>query len=123
MINAAEAYLNNRINTASKVDLTLMLYDGIIRFSNMAISAIEEKDIQKTNLNIQKAQAIIFELRNTLDFNIDLSHQLESLYVFVNGKLSDANIKKDIAPLNEALELIRDLRDTWREVMKNTKSQ
>ena len=61
--NAALAYKNNAINTASPGDLTLLLYEGAIKFCNIAIMAIEKKDFDKAHTNIIKAQNIIIEFR------------------------------------------------------------
>ena len=61
------AYANNKIATASPAELTLMLYEGAIKFCNIAIVGVEEKSIQKTHDNIMKTERIIEELQSTLD--------------------------------------------------------
>ncbi len=117
-INAASAYNDSKVMTASPAELTLMLYEGAIKFCNIAIMAIEKNDIQKSNLNIIKAENIIMELRSTLDMKYPVSEQLDSIYDYIYRCLVEANIKKDKDQVENALSLIRELRDTWKEAMK-----
>lgn len=116
--NAASAYNDSKVLTATPAELTLMLYEGAIKFCNIAIMAIEKNDMQKANLNIIKAENIILELRSTLDMKYPVSMQLDSIYDFINRNLIEANIKKDKSRIEEVLGLIRELRDTWKEAMK-----
>lgn len=117
-INAANAYKGMKINTASPAELTLMLYDGAIKFCNIAIVAIEKNDIKKTNDNLKKAQRVITELRATLDFKYAVAKDFDLVYDYIYRRLIDANIKKDTLIVEEALGYIREMRDTWKEVMK-----
>lgn len=116
-----QQYQQNSIMTASPEELTLMLYNGAIKFINLGKLHIENKEIEKANESIKRAQDIIFELNDTLDMNYDISNNLRSLYTFILEKLMDANIKKEITPLNEALLLLDELRDTWKEAMKEAR--
>ena len=111
--NAATAYKNNSIQTASKAELTLMLYEGAIKFCNIALMAIEKKDIEQAHVNIIKAQKIIVEFRCTLDFKYPVAKDFDVVYEY---------LKKDPDILNEALKYIREMRDTWKEVMKANKT-
>ncbi len=120
-INAATAYQNNKILTASPADLTLMLYEGAIKFCNIAISGIEEKDINKSNTNIVKTEKIIAYLRSTLDFKQPIAEDFDNIYEYVYGRLIDANIHKDKVILDEVLGHLREMRDTWKEVMTHAK--
>ena len=115
--NAYAKYKEQSVNTATPEELTLMLYNGCIKFINLAEVFIDEKNIEKTNLNIQKAQAIIGELNLTLNMDYEISNNLRQLYTFVNEKLLDANISKDKKALAEAKEIVTELRDTWKEAM------
>lgn len=117
-INAAMAYKNNSIQTASPAELTLMLYEGAIKFSNIAIMAIENGDIQKAHDNIIKTENIIMEFRSTLDHKYPVWEDFERVYDYIYRRLVEANIKKDKDILEEALGYIREMRDTWKEVMK-----
>lgn len=117
MNNPYAKYKEQSVTTATPEELTLMLYNGCIKFINLAEVYIEEKDYGKSNLNIQKAQDIIQELNITLNMDYEISQNLRQLYTFINEKLLDANIKKDKQALFDAKEIVSDLRDTWKEAM------
>jgi flagellar protein FliS len=121
--NMTLAYKNNSIQTASPAELTLMLYDGAIKFCNIALGAIENGDIQKANTNIIKAENIITEFRATLDFKYPVAKDFELVYDYIYRRLIDANIHKDAEALTEALGYIREMRDTWKEVMRLNRVQ
>lgn len=121
-LNPALAYKNNSIQTASPADLTLMLYEGAIKFCNIALGALEKKDYVKTNENIIKAERIINEFRATLDFKYPVSKDFDLIYDYIHWVLVKANVKKDAELLTEALNRIREMRDTWKEIMQLTKS-
>ncbi|MDF2587722.1 MAG: hypothetical protein K0S41_1563 [Anaerocolumna sp.] len=120
-INAALAYQNNKVQTASPAELTLMLYEGAIKFCNIAILGIDEKDVSKANTNIIKAEKIITHLRSTLDFRYPVAKEFDNVYDYIYDRLFEANLKKDKAILEEVLEHLREMRDTWKEVMKAAK--
>ncbi|BBF44957.1 flagellar biosynthesis protein FliS [Lachnospiraceae bacterium KM106-2] len=119
--NAAALYQNSTIQTASKAELTLMLYDGAIKFCNKGLIAIEKNDITEANVNIIKAQKIITEFRSTLDFKYPVAKDFDRVYDYIYSKLVDANVKKSAEDLEEALVYIREMRDTWKEVMQKVK--
>ncbi|MBO5154877.1 MAG: flagellar export chaperone FliS [Eubacterium sp.] len=124
MVNKGyDQYLRSKIMTASKAELTLMLYDGAIKFCNIALMCIEKKDIPGANTNIQKVEAIIEEFQATLDHKYPVAKDFENVYNYLYDRLVMANIKKDPEILNEVLEHLRTMRDTWKEVMRtaNTK--
>lgn len=116
--NATAAYKGTQINTASPAELTLMLYDGAIKFCNIADYAMEQKDIQKANDYLVKAQRIITEFRATLDFKYPVANDFEVVYDYIYRRLVEANIKKDREILAEALGHIRTMRDAWKDVMR-----
>lgn len=116
--NMTLAYKSNSIQTASPAELTLMLYDGAIKFCNIALDAMDKRDIEKTNNNIIKAEKIITEFRATLDFKYPVAKDFDIVYDYIYRRLVEANIKKDPEILNEALKYIREMRDTWKEVMR-----
>lgn len=120
-VNAATVYKDNKILTATPAELTLMLYEGAIKFCNKALIAMEKNDIRNRNTNLKKAQKIILELRATLDFNYPVAKEFDIVYDYIYRRLIDSNIKKDKDILEEALGYIRDMRDTWKEVMKLAK--
>ncbi len=118
--NGYAAYKNNRVLTATPAELTLMLYEGAIRFCNIAIQGIKENDIQKAHNNILKADAIIENFQITLDNKYEVSKDFEKVYEYIRQRLAWANAKKDADILEEVLTHLRTLRDTWKEVMKIT---
>ena len=111
------AYANSKIMTASPAELTLMLYDGAIKFCNIAVVAIESKDIEKAHNNIIKVQNIINEFRVTLDNKYEVAKDFDNVYVYLLERLREANVKKDAEILEEVLKHLRTMRDTWKEVM------
>lgn len=119
--NAAQAYGARKVETASPAELTLMLYEGAIKFCNIAMGAIENKDYEKANINIQKARNIIVELQTTLDHKYKVAEDFDIIYDYIFRKLVDANVKKDTEILEEALNQIRDMRDAWKEIMRLAK--
>ena len=116
--NGYNQYMRSKILTASMAELTLMLYDGAIKFCNMAIMCIEKKDIQGAHTNIKKTEAIIEEFMATLDHKYPVAQDFQNVYEYVYNQLVQANLKKDPEILNEVLEHLRGMRDTWKEVMR-----
>lgn len=116
--NAYTQYNNSKILTATPAELTLMLYEGAIKFCNVAETAIEQKNIQKAHDNIMRTQRIIDYLRKTLDMKYPVAKDFEKIYVYLNRRLVEANIKKDTEILEEVLMHLRSVRDTWKEVMR-----
>ena len=120
--NGYEAYAKNKITMASPAELTLMLYDGAIKFCNIAIVAIEKKDYAKANTNIQKAEKIIGEFQGTLDFKYPVAKDFDRVYSYIMKRLIQANMKKDTEILEEVLRHLHEMRDAWKEVMQKTKN-
>jgi len=121
--NGYSNYANNKIMTASPAQLTLMLYDGAIKFCNMAVAGIEAKDIEKAHNNIRKVQRIIAEFRNTLDFKYPVAQDFDNVYKYLEYRLQQANLYKDANMLEEVLKHLRTMRGTWEEVMKLAKQK
>lgn len=115
---AAASYQQNSVNTASPAKLTLMLYDGAVKFCNIALEGIEEGNIEKAHTNIVKVQNIIVEFRATLDMKYPVAKDFDVVYDYVYRRLVEANMKKDKEILEEVLRHIKTMRDTWKEVMK-----
>lgn len=121
--NALNQYKQNAVFTATPEELTLMLYDGCIKFLNIAKYNIEKGDIEKSHNALIRAQDIVIELDSSLNMQYEISNNLRQLYNFVREKLIDANINKKVEPIDEALEIVSELRDTWKEAMKQVKKQ
>jgi flagellar protein FliS len=116
--NAYAQYNNNKILTATPAELTLMLYEGAIKFCNIAEEAIDNGDVQKAHKNIIKTQKIVDYLRQTLDMKYGVSKDFENIYKYLSQRLIEANIKKDKSILEEVNTHLRSVRDTWKEVMR-----
>ena len=109
---------DDAVLTATREELTLMLYEGGIKFLNRALAAMEKNEIEKAHNAILRAQDIVREFQITLDFQYEIANQLNSLYDYMYRRLVHANMQKDIEALKEVLGMFRDFRDTWKEAMK-----
>jgi flagellar secretion chaperone FliS len=116
--NPYQSYQQNSVYTASPGELTLMLYNGCLKFIHLAKMAIEEKNIEKKNTNIQKAQNIVHELMVTLNQDLEISKSMMPLYDYCYRRLVEANIKSDSAILEEVEGFITEFRDTWKQVIQ-----
>ena len=107
----------SKILMAKPEELTAMLYDGAIKFCNVAIIAIEKKDFEKAHENIVKVQKIIEYLINTLNTDYEVSKDFMNIYVYLLDVLVKANIKKDIETLNIAIRELKDLKNIWEQII------
>ena len=124
MVNAAaEAYKRQQVMTATPEALTLMLYNGCLRFMTEGREAIEKKDYEQANTSLQKAQNIISEFRITLKMEYEIAHQLLPLYNYVYDRLVEANLRSDVTKVDEAKEVIKGLRDSWVQAMKKARQE
>lgn len=121
--NKAEAYKRQQILTATPEALTLMLYNGCLKFMQEGLEALNKKDYEQTNTSLQKAEAIISEFRITLNMNYEISHQLLPLYDYVYNLLVEANMKSNPDKIVEAQGIIRELRDAWAQAMKKARAE
>ncbi|MEN2467474.1 flagellar export chaperone FliS [Ornithinibacillus sp. FSL M8-0202] len=118
-----QAYQNNAVNTASGGELTLMLYNGCLKFIKQAMKDIQANNIEAKNTNIQKAQRIIQELMITLDQEVEISKQIMPLYDYIHHRLMEANLKNDVSILEEVEGFVVDFRDTWKQVILKTRQK
>lgn len=119
--NPYAAYQDSKIQTASPAELTLMLYEGAIKFCNIALMAMEENDLEKKHTNIVKAENIVIEFLDTLNYKYEVAKDFERVYQYIYALLVEANVKNDKEMLELALGHLRGMRDTWKEVMKKAK--
>ena len=114
-----DAYRMNAVETASPEQLTLMCYDGALRFMRRAAKAIDEGNLADASAATGRAQAIVNELNITLDMEAggEIAANLRSIYLFVNRHLSEAIVSHDAARVREAMQLIGDLRGAWADAM------
>lgn len=116
--NAAEAYKRQQIMTATPEALTLMLYNGCLKFMTEGMEHIDNKEWEAANNSIQKAENIISEFRITLNMEYDIAKQLMPLYNYTYDRLVEGNIKGDTKLIQEAFDIIKELRDAWAQAMK-----
>ena len=121
--NPYNTYKENSVKTASPEELTLMLYNGALKFINKGKMGIEAKNIQDANEGINRAQDIIHELNNSLNMDYEMSENMRSLYTYILEKLVEGNLQKKVEPLDEAKGMVTELRDTWKEAMKIAKGK
>lgn len=112
-----QVYRNNAVNTASSGELTLMLYNGALKFVKQAKKDVHANNYEAKNKNIQKAQDIIREFMLTLNQKMEISQQMLPLYEYMNHRLTQANLKNDAEPLEEVVSLLTQFRDTWKQVI------
>lgn len=119
------AYKKTSVETASKEQILLMLYQAAIKNCKKAIEAIENKNIAKKGEHIGKMQDIVVELSNSLDFEVggDVAKELSSLYDYILYSSTQANIKIDKVHLEGCLKVLNTLYDGWIEAIKQIKSQ
>ncbi|ACV61582.1 flagellar protein FliS [Desulfofarcimen acetoxidans DSM 771] len=120
VFNPYQQYQQNSITSAKPGQLTLMLYNGAIKFIKTAILGMEKKDIGTANGAVIRAQEIIRYLDHTLDPQYEISQNLSSLYDYIYRRLVEANINKNAAVLEEVVSMVEELRDTWMSVLKKT---
>lgn len=122
---AYQQYRRTQIQTSDPGDLLLMLYQGGLKFSKLALEAMQQKDIEKTHNNIVKTQDIIMELSTTLNFEAggEIAENLERLYDYMYRRLTEANVKKAVEPLEEVIQMLTDLYETWAQVVQQAKGK
>jgi flagellar protein FliS len=123
MKNAYQKYKTTAVVSASKEKLLLMLYEGAIRFTKLAIKAMEEKNIAEKGLYIGRTFDIVMELNNTLDHKVggEIANNLEQLYMFIMEQLTKANISNTTEPLKASLKVLENLYDGWSQAIEKLK--
>jgi flagellar protein FliS len=118
MARAAHAYHQTQIQSQSPLELVVMLYDGALRFLQVAADATRRNDLVAKREGMSRSMAILAELQNTLNLQDGgaVAQSLDHLYTYINGRLIDANAQKDPAPMEEAIRLLRPLRDAWAQI-------
>jgi len=122
MVNSqmANAYKNQQIMTASPEQLTLLLYNGALRFLNESIQAMEQGDLQKSHNSNLRVQDIVREFMHTLDMSYEISQTWAQLYEYTEYCLIQGNIKKDVEQLQNAKSMLEEMRDAWQGAMKQS---
>lgn len=120
-----ESYRSHDVNTANRLKLLIMLYEGAIRFAKQAEQAIVAGDMAGKGEMIGKVMAIIDELQSTLDHSKapEIARNLDRIYDFTRDRLVRANLKNDAKLLHEAMGPINTLLSAWVEVSKMPASE
>ncbi|MBS2771213.1 flagellar export chaperone FliS [Anoxybacillus rupiensis] len=116
--NPYQSYQTNAVQTASPGELTLMLYNGCLKFIQLARRAMEEGHTAERHTNLLKAQKIIQELMVTLNMDYDVAKSMMTMYDYLYRRLVEANIKNDRAILDEVEGYVTEFRDTWKQVIQ-----
>ena len=119
--NPYAKYANNKILTASPAELTLMLYEGAIKFCNLAKIDMEKGEYGEAMHHVQRARAIVSELQSTLDFKYPVAKDFDLIYTYILQLMRDCNKNHDNETLDLILEQLRDIRDIWKQVMKSAR--
>lgn len=123
--NAYQKYKTTSVQSASREKILLMLYEGAVKFTKLAIKAAEEKKIADRGINIGRAFDIVMELNNTLDHKVggEVAVQLEQLYMFMMDQYTKANITGNTEPLKSNLKLLQTLYDGWVQAVEKLKKE
>lgn len=123
MSHQYQKYKQTQVVSASREKLLLMMYEGAIKFTKLAIKAAEEKNVYERCTNLSRAYDIVMELNNTLDHNVggDISRQLEQLYMFISDQFTQANISGNPEPLKNALKVLETLHEGWKGAVEKLK--
>ncbi|WP_260612350.1 flagellar export chaperone FliS [Paenibacillus popilliae] len=121
MQQAMNRYYQTQIMTATPEELTLMLYNGCIRFLKQTEASMNNKNFSEKSTFISKALDILDELQVTLDMKYEISSQLSSLYEYFKERLTYASIHMNTDVLREVITMMEELRDTWQEAIKLVK--
>ena len=119
--NPYATYANNKVASATPAELTLMLYEGAIKFCNLAKIDIEKKEYGDSIGHIQRARNIIVELQSTLDFKYPVARDFDNIYRYIYTLMAEVNKNHDLETLEMLLAELRELRDIWKKIMKNAK--
>ena len=121
--NAYQKYKNTQIETANQEKLLIMMYNGAIKFSKQAKEAINRNDYEAVNNSLVRTQAILLELQATLDHQKggEIAENLDALYDYMKRRLTDANVDKEKEPIDEVIDMLNELKETWVEASKKIK--
>lgn len=110
-------YRQAQVATSNPVAQVVLLYEGAIRFTALSVARLEQKDIEGSHRASLRAQAIVTELRNSLDLSAgDVAVKLDTLYEFIGRRLIEGNTRKDPTPAREVIGLLRELLEAWRAI-------
>lgn len=115
----SRAYLQSQVMTATTEELQMMLYEGAVRFAQQCRSHLDANDFEAAQFAYERVDAIMCELHSGLRPNRDaqMVDNFASLYNFVQIRMDEGNLKHDSSKIDDALQILRHLRETWRQVL------
>jgi flagellar protein FliS len=118
MMHHLSEYRKTEVNTADKIRLVIMLYDGAVNFLRIAKNKLHQRDIAGKGLYLAKTTAIVGELSSALDMEAggEIAKNLRSLYTYILGRLLDANLKNDYAAFDEVERILLTLSEGWKGI-------
>lgn len=124
-VNPYQKYKQTSITSASREQILLMLYEGAIKFTKLAIQAAEQKKVAERGTNLMRAYDIIMELQVSLDHKVggDVAKQLDQLYTFILDQYTKTNISGEVQPLKDALKVIENLYEGWKVAVEKYKKE
>ena len=123
MSHPYQKYKTQSIQSASREKLLLMMYEGAIKFTKLAIKSTEEKKVAERCVNIGRAFDIVLELNNTLDHKVggEIAARLEQLYMFITEQYTKANLTGEVKPLQDSLKVLENLYEGWKLAVEKIK--
>lgn len=124
-MDAAQSYKNHAVSTQDSGKIVVMLYDGAVKFLEIAREKLQEEDYESKGMHIGKAQDIVAELNNCLDLESggELGRNLQALYNYIHRHLSEANAERDEQKIIECRDMLVELRDAWKQVVEKSKKR
>lgn len=124
-MDAAQSYRKHAISTQDSGKLIVMLYDGAVKFLDIAQEKLRDGDFESKGIYVGKAQDIVAELNNCLDLESggELGQNLQALYNFIHRHLSEANAERDAQKIRECREIMVELRDGWKQIVDGTHAE
>ncbi len=114
-----EQYKQQSIQTMTKSELLLKLYDEIVKRLLRCEFAINEKNYDLFEESIQRCVEIVKYLNDTLDFNYEVSYNLSTLYEFFQYEFARLKSGRNVSVINELVPLVKDLRNTFDTASKS----
>ncbi len=116
-----EAYKKTQVQTADQGTLILICYDGALNFLRKSKKAHQDNDEQVWTNNLNKAQNVLWELLNSLNFDAgEIAYSLESLYNYMIRRIIDAEYHKNIEAVDEVITYLQELKGSWEKIIKKT---
>jgi flagellar protein FliS len=118
-------YQQTQVSTSSPEKILLMLYDGAINFSRIAMEKAANGDKSERGKYVSKAQAIVAELMNTLDHDVGgaIAERLTQLYMYIIHEYIKANVNNSVTSLENTIRILGMMRDTWAEAIEKVKNE